>query len=198
VLVNESSESGGAFSGNSEALPGELLTEALARARERVGQLKARMADLNQALASAHEEEVLLERLLTIHQERAVGRTDVEQKTPPAGEVTAGSAGATALMEQVLAVLAEAGRPLHISELMRLLRERQTPIPGSGTQANVIAHLRRHPEIVRPSRGMYGLSVWGLEEMTPQKKGKRRRVRVRSGRGDGPNKNRAIVEGESE
>src|SRR5205085_2174135 len=43
--------------------------------------------------------------------------------------------------------LDRSGRPLHISELMRLLSDRGVEIPGSGQQANLIAHLTRAPEI---------------------------------------------------
>jgi hypothetical protein len=62
---------------------------------------------------------------------------------------------------------------------MRLLREAEVQIPGAGTQANLITHLRRDPRFVRPSRGMYGLSEWGLENMPTPTRRKRRRKRVR-------------------
>jgi hypothetical protein len=71
--------------------------------------------------------------------------------------------------------LERAERPLHISELMRLLEEREVELPGAGQQANVIAHLTRSPDIVRPSRGMYALSSWGIKE--PLKPASRKRVR---------------------
>jgi hypothetical protein len=63
--------------------------------------------------------------------------------------------------------------------LVRLLCQRGIPIPGAGTQANLITHLRRDPRLVRPSRGMYGLSVWGLENM-PTGLRQRRKKRLRA------------------
>jgi hypothetical protein len=88
-------------------------------------------------------------------------------------------------VQAVFEELTAAGRPLHISELMRLLHERKVPIPGSGMQANLITHLRRDDRLVRPSRGMYGLTAWGLQAMpaTQRTRRKRRRTRVTANEG---------------
>jgi hypothetical protein len=94
--------------------------------------------------------------------------------------VQTGDHGKHPAVEAVARELASAGRPVHISDLMRLLREAQVQIPGAGTQANLITHLRRDPRLVRPSRGMYGLAAWGLENMPMVAGRKRRRRRVRS------------------
>jgi hypothetical protein len=87
-------------------------------------------------------------------------------------------------VQAVIDELTAAGRPVHISELMRLLRAKEVAIPGSGTQANLITHLRRDARFVRPSRGMYGLAAWGLEGMTASRRRRRRkRVRVTAAKG---------------
>jgi hypothetical protein len=85
-----------------------------------------------------------------------------------------------AAVEVVVRELAAAGRPVHISDLIRRLREQRVQIPGAGTQANLITHLRRDQRVVRPSRGMYALAAWGLENMPVTTSRKRRRKRVRS------------------
>jgi hypothetical protein len=54
----------------------------------------------------------------------------------------------------------EAHRPLHISELMRLLADQGVSLPGGGAQANFITYLRRDERFVRPARGMYALAEW--------------------------------------
>jgi hypothetical protein len=81
------------------------------------------------------------------------------------------------LLDIIIGELSAAGRPLHISDLMRLLRDRNIAIPGAGNQANLITYLRRDGRLVRPSRGMYALSAWGLENM-PVHASKKRRIRM--------------------
>ena len=79
------------------------------------------------------------------------------------------------LTDVVVEELRSSGRPLHISDLMRLLTLRQLRIPGAGAQANLITYLRRDPRIVRAARGMYALAEWGIEAMPATRRHKRRR-----------------------
>src|SRR5262249_52406376 len=127
------------------------------------------------------EEERLLQRLLALRQGVAAAQSpqtlSPQQSLPLLG---ASEHKKHPVLDAVVRELASAGRPLHISDLMRLLREAQVQIPGAGTQANLITHLRRDPRLVRPSRGMYGLAAWGLENMPRAKQRKRRKRRVRS------------------
>jgi hypothetical protein len=66
---------------------------------------------------------------------------------------------------------------MHISELMQNLAKQEVQIPGAGTQANLIAHLTRHPDVMRPSRGMYALAAWEGTDSTPLRRAVRKRVR---------------------
>lgn len=162
----------------------EAIEEALKAVRQRLERAGLERADLEREIAMAKEEERLLARLLELR------RTGVSNTSLELGEVGASEAsrGGTTRIENnsalqaVVAELESAGRPLHISELMRLLHDRNVPIPGSGAQANLISHLRRDERIVRPSRGMYALATWGLENMPTterrRRKNKRRRVRI--------------------
>ena len=82
----------------------------------------------------------------------------------------------TALLAAVIDILNERGEPTYIGDLMAALQERSVKIPGSGQQANVIAHISRDERIVRPKRGFYGLSEWGLTDArTAHAKSKRPR-----------------------
>ena len=74
----------------------------------------------------------------------------------------------TALLAAVIDVLTERGEPTYIGDLMTALHERSVEIPGSGQQANVIAHISRDERIVRPQRGFYGLREWGLQTPEPR------------------------------
>lgn len=157
----------------------DLIAKALAAARARIARSERERAELDQAIAAAREEERLLLRLLGLRRGDVaqVGGADAPPGVPaPSPELAVGRGHPAVLA--VIEELAAAGRPVHISELVRLLRRRGIPIPGAGTQANLITHLRRDARLVRPSRGMYGLSAWGLENM-PAGLRQRRRKRLR-------------------
>ena len=91
---------------------------------------------------------------------------NLERGSEPSGE----QVGARAYARQttgeriagaVSAVLDEAGRPMHVREIRTMLASRGVPLPGRGTDANLIVHLSRKPDVfVRTSRGTYGLTKW--------------------------------------
>jgi hypothetical protein len=167
------------------SIDGELIAKALEDVRAYIRAAEQQRAELERAVLAAKEEERLLVRLLSLRtgeppQEVMHGAT----QTPSVerSRATASDAGASEdkpAVEAAVRELAAAGRPVHISDLMRLLRERKVHIPGAGTQANLIAHLRRDKRVVRPSRGMYALAAWGLEEM-PDRPRRRKKRRLRA------------------
>src|SRR5437667_4854187 len=131
------------------------------------GRAEGERADLERVIAATREEEHLLSRLLALRRTGAAspdGASAEESRHLGLPSATVGEAKHPAV-QAVIEELSTAGRPLHISELMRLLRDRNVSIPGSGTQANLITHLRRDDRLIRPSRGMYGLAAWGLQAM---------------------------------
>ncbi len=91
------------------------------------------------------------------------------------------SPGRTALLTAVIDILSERGEPMQIRELMAAVQERGVAIPGSGQQANLIAHISRDDRIARPRRGFYALREWGVEDAKPAARSRRRRTRRRSG-----------------
>ncbi len=162
------------------------IAKALDAARSRVAQHELERIEIERAIAYAKEEEQLLQRLLDLRRgviSQVEGRTANERRVEsPSSERTVDK-GHTAVLA-VIDELTTTGRSVHISELMRLLGERGIAIPGAGTQANLITHLRRDPRLVRPSRGMYGLAVWGLGNMTPgQRKVRKKRFKVTARKG---------------
>jgi hypothetical protein len=170
------------------AIKDKTIQDALEVVRSRIGQAERERAELERRIASDREEEKLLTRLLALRRGEppTVPKdepTDVAKATP----VSQGHLDHLAVkgdtpnpaVRAVVEELVSAGRPLHISELMRLLGDKKVPIPGAGTQANLITHLRRDPRLVRPSRGMYGLVEWGLEAM-PAGRRQRRRKRIKT------------------
>jgi hypothetical protein len=78
-------------------------------------------------------------------------------------------------------VLGERSKPLHISELRAELARRGIPIPGKGTDANVIVYLSRCNDICRVGRGLYALRTWNVPEVPARRRRsvrKRRKVRA--------------------
>lgn len=164
------------------AMSEEAIAGALEDARNRLGRAEKDREDIERSVATAREEIRLLEQLLALRR-GGVCKSGNADRTVDVVPPSSSGAGGEAKHQAVTAVIAEletAGRPVHISELMRLLRENQVKIPGAGTQANLIAHLRRHDLIVRPSRGMYGLAAWGLQSMVSGRRKRRKKKRMRS------------------
>ena len=150
-------------------------TLALAAVRDKISTMERGKAEFEKNLSVAREEERLLQRLCELRRGTSVpiGPVDKVEIRDAANDL--GRSALFAVKEE----LSASGRPLHISELMRLLNDRQVPIPGAGAQANLIAHMRRCKDIARPSRGMYALAISGLKDI-PTKSGRRRRKRVRA------------------
>jgi hypothetical protein len=160
-----------------DSLPTTVVSKALEALVEQMSLLEAQMAELGRELTKRREEERLLRKLIALRTcDSAAPETVMSSSLAGAPN---GDRGVKAVViEAVVDTLKEAARPVHISDLMRVLLGRNVSIPGSGNQANLITYLRRDPRIVRPSRGMYALSEWGLHDM-PAAKRKRRRARLR-------------------
>jgi hypothetical protein len=168
------------------ASPASLSTDVLLKAIEEAKgtevRLQKQIDEMQRRLARIQEEARILTKLIALRSGKALAAPVNEvghvQPGPPLNTVTVAKSSHNAL-EAVVAILEEATRPVHISDLMRLLRDKNVQIPGSGTQANLISHLRRDKRIVRPSRGMYGLAAWGLTEMPSRLRRRRKRRRAR-------------------
>lgn len=152
------------------------LSAALEEIHARIAELESERAGLDRLLAAAHEEEQLLVQYMALRTGR-VTQADVTKIAEPAHARNCREPKQPSV-EAVVRELAAAGRPLHISDLMRLLRDANVQIPGAGAQANLITHLRRDDRLIRPSRGMYALTAWGLPSMPSKPSRKRRKRRV--------------------
>lgn len=167
------------FDGSLEAssLSFEILTGALETLRSRIKALEGEVSAVSREIAKAKEEERLILKLLAL---REAVSENLEAQSPGDQAPRFQNGKPDTLPSAVTTILEETGRPVHISEVMRLLRERQVQIPGKGSQANLITYLRRNNRIVRPSRGMYALAEWGLPNMPVLAKRRRRRRRRKS------------------
>ena len=149
------------------------IVKALELVRLRIAESERARKVAEEAIGVAREEERLLSRLLALRTGVAtsVPESEIQKENQPTVQP---KPAVSAVIEELEA----AGRPVHVSELMRLLQRRNVPIPGAGKQANLISHMSRDDRIVRPTRGMYGLRSWGLEDV-PGKRSRRRAKRVR-------------------
>jgi hypothetical protein len=76
-----------------------------------------------------------------------------------------------ALLDTCEEVIREAGKPLHIRDLLDALIRRGVPLPGRGVEANLIVRLQRsNGRFVRVGRGTYAPAHLGLEESRPTRK----------------------------
>lgn len=82
------------------------------------------------------------------------------------------------VVANAIEILRDAGSPMHINDLHAKFRELGLKVPGAGTPANLIVHVRKSPEIASPQRGMYALT----ELVGPTKPKPRRPVRRRKRR----------------
>ena len=65
----------------------------------------------------------------------------------------------------------EPGIPMHYRDLVAALESRKIYVSGQDRGLNLVAHIHKNPNFVRPKRGMYGLKEWYPE--TQQNVGKR-------------------------
>ena len=167
----------------------ETLEQSIQEARQAVQGSHGEVSRAQSRLAEAERELKLLAELARLRGWEMPGLVDGGSERAQA--VTSDSSGQsrgrtpsptrTALLSAVIEILAERGTPMQIRELMDAVQQRGVAIPGSGQQANLIAHISRDDRIVRPQRGFYGLREWGISDVAPKQRKRRRRARRRTG-----------------
>src|SRR6516165_9561021 len=104
-----------------------VIANALQEIQARILRAEHERAELDRAIAAAQEEEQLLLRLLGLRQ----GTVTAEANPGPKGDTSTRAAGESLqdkevekhpAVQAVISELAEVGRPLHVSDLMRRLR----------------------------------------------------------------------------
>jgi len=153
------------------ALSSDLLVRHAAALKERIAAGRAQVAGLTEELRRNERELQLLQEIMRLRDDdievdQLPPLIETEGVTPPVAAVTEQRDGVR-LADAVVEILRKHGQQMHIQELTAAVREAGLQIPGRGDPANLIAHIRTHPSIVRPVRGMYGLREWGLVEKPP-------------------------------
>jgi hypothetical protein len=144
--------------------------------REATSELETSLAAL--AAAQQHAEACrerlrLLDRLLAVETGEEGMAKAPESSMHPTQEQPADD-----LLHACEKIIRDAGRPLHIKELHASLRKGGVPIPGRGTEANLLVRLHRsNGRFVRTGRGTFAPTSMGVDEVKPTQ---RRRVRNRN------------------
>src|SRR5690349_18790188 len=130
---------------------------------------QASLAAAQQRVEACRERLRLLDRLLAVENpEPAASRRENSELTPPIDD----------LLDACEKLVRNAGKPLHIKELHTGLLNEGIPIPGRGTEANLLVRLHRsNGRFVRTGRGTYAPVSMGAPEVRPTQ---RRRVSSRS------------------
>lgn len=155
----------------------EELRRWRADAAEELSTAEAGLAAAQLKLEACRERVRLLDRLLTVE---GGSEADTATEARPVATTVASLAPPDELLDACEKVVRSAGRPLHISEMHAALLKDGTPIPGRGTEANLLVRLHRsNGRFVRTGRGTYAPASMGAAEVRPTQ---RRRVAARSAR----------------
>lgn len=141
-------------------LSAEELRAALEAATHTAEQIRVQIADLKTKLDAIERERSLLEQLLHLRD----GVTPVQTPAASAQRHSASRPSDESLQDAVVRLIETRGEVMHIGDLMEQLVSEGVPIPGKGTQDNVISRIANDHRIARPGRGRYGLKALGHED----------------------------------
>src|SRR5215218_9313579 len=146
------------------------LHEWRTETRRELERARTDLADAQKRMEKAQERLELLDQLLALEEHKSIGEVKDAQEEP------------VALLDACEEVLREAGQPLHIKELQTTLLERGVPLPGRGTEANLIVRRQRSDgRFIRTGRGTYGLPEFGVPEARPVRRRKAPKQRRSNG-----------------
>jgi hypothetical protein len=135
---------------------------------EAVAELEAAQAGLaaaQQQSEACRERLRLLDRLLAVESGPEAAGSSQESSMQTAQEPTSPTDDLLYACEKVVR---NAGRPLHIKELHAALLNEGIPIPGRGTEANLLVRLHRsNGRFVRTGRGTFAPVSMGAQEVRP-------------------------------
>ena len=138
-----------------------MLRKWRSREMREIEEAQSELLRLQRKLREAQERLELLDRLLALEGEETP--EPIQSPSRP-GE----------FLDACEEIVRKAGKPMHIRDIHAALIENGIPIPGKGTQANVISRLQRSGgRFIRTGRGMYGLPEFGYPEVKPSRKRRR-------------------------
>ncbi len=143
--------------------------------------LKSELEELNQR---RQELDIQLQRasrkLELVRQMRSLEESpqlEVTQSNPAEIVIAEKRPTPSSVREMARKIVAEAGCPLHITEIHRQFLNRGYPIPGGGTPFNILAHIVNDKTFVRVARGTYALAGTVPDEQVLPRAPRTRRTR---------------------
>jgi hypothetical protein len=140
---------------------------------DRIAVNQAAVSRLRGEIAKDTQKQQALEALLA--SDPPAGRAAARRPTRQSPPAMPNQVAEHPIKSGAVAVLKESGKPLHISDLRRALEQRGIPIPGKGTDANVIVYLSRAADVCRVGKGLYALRGWGVPAVPPRRRRSRHR-----------------------
>jgi len=136
------------------------LTAEAERIQRRIAQERAQLGLMYELLASVTGEPV---------------RKDAET-------LGAGKSVRERVIEDVVQILRDHGKPMRIQDIHSEFLRRELPLPGSGTPANIAAHLVDRELFARFGRGVFGLVEWEtpISSTSPEESSKASRKKERT------------------
>lgn len=128
------------------------IREWISKAEADIAVLTTQADDIQRHLAQSRVQLGLLYELLaSVSDEPVARRSDL---------VTPSLSVRERVVESAIQVLLDQGEPMRIQDIHAEFLRRQLPLPGSGTPANIAAHLVDRSIFTRPNRGWFGLARW--------------------------------------
>jgi hypothetical protein len=134
------------------AMDPQLIREWIEGAETELGSLVRQSEELQRRIAQSRVQLGLLYELLASTTNEPIDRS-LETGSPekPVRE---------RVMEAVIAILRDQGNEMRIQDIHAEFLRRRLPLPGSGSPANIAAHLVDRDVFTRPRRGTFGLAEW--------------------------------------
>lgn len=145
----------------------DLIKTWLSEAAERIRRMTEEVTRLQTEIAAERREEAALRALLNRDADQAVESSDGGDRPalPSSPATNSGTVSIHPVERGAVEILEQRGKPIHISEIRTELVKRGVPIPGKGTDANVIIYLTGSATVCRVGRGLYALRAWGVPEV---------------------------------
>jgi hypothetical protein len=124
---------------------------------------------------------------------RLKAQLDLVEKALQVGSKSAGpmdshqgpAATKSSVPDRVIELLKEAGKALHVSEILSQYVAKGFAVPGQGKESNLLVYIVRDPRFIRVSKGTYALAQGEPHPTVTKLKVKRRRRKKAKGKSNG-------------
>jgi hypothetical protein len=145
------------------------------RLLKKISEIEEEMRPLREQAVRLKAQLELVERALQ------VGFPSDHSASSPQGTQTTRSS----VSDRVFELLKDAGKELHVSEILSQYVEKGFTVPGQGKESNLLVYIVRDPRFIRVSKGTYALAQGEPSQVVTTVKVKRRRRKKAKGKSNG-------------